>query len=141
MPACHAHEKISALARGLLLDRKLVVLPGLEAAFHLHDLEPVAGETRRGLRGEVTGLGVTVENVHRVLAQTTFGFPLGPGQIQRPGNVAFLEVFRLANVDDVDVLTFVNQVADLHRAGGEGYFLREEFFRLGRRNRRRSTAV
>jgi len=81
---------------------------------------------------QVTILGIAVNDVHRIPAQTGKGAPFLLRQIDRAGDVAFLEIFGLAHVYDDDVLFFPDPMADFDGAGRESHFVREELLRPGR---------
>jgi hypothetical protein len=120
------------MASGLLRNFQAVLFPGLEAAVHFHDGITLGGELHRGVRAHVTVLGIAVNDAHRVPAQTSERAPFFLRQIDRAGDVAFLEIFGLAHVYDDDILFFLNLVADFDGAGGESHFVSEELPRLGR---------
>src|ERR1039457_6390038 len=80
----------------------------------------------------VTVLGITVNDVHRIPAQTGQRAPFFLRKIDRAGDVAFLEIFGFAHVYADDILFFLNLVAYFDRAGRECHFFREELLRLGR---------
>jgi len=63
----------------LLLDWEIVVFPGFKSAVHLHHLIAGFGEVQSGFRGEMTLLGVAINDIHGVLAQTAHALPFGLG--------------------------------------------------------------
>jgi hypothetical protein len=77
-------------------------------------------------------LGITVNDVHRIAAQTGQRAPFFLRKIDRAGDVAFLEIFGFAHVYDDDILFFLNLAAYFDGAGRESHFVREELLRLGR---------
>jgi len=80
----------------------------------------------------VTVLGITVNDVHRIAAQSGQRIPFFLRKIDCAGDVAFLEIFGLAHVYDDNILFFLNLVAYFDGAGRESHFVREKLLRLGR---------
>jgi hypothetical protein len=117
---------------GLFRNFQAVLFPGFEAAVHFHDGITLRGELHCGVRAHVTVLGIAVNDVHGIPAQTGQRIPFFLRKIDRAGDVAFLEIFGLAHVDDDDILFFRDLVADFDGAGRESHFVREELLRLGR---------
>jgi hypothetical protein len=80
----------------------------------------------------MTVLGIAVNDVHDIPAQTGQGAPFFLGKTDRPGDMALLEIFRLPHVNDDHILSFLNLVAYFDGSGRESHFVREELLRLGR---------
>jgi len=80
----------------------------------------------------MTVLGIAVNDVHGIPAQTGQRAPFFLRKIDRAGDVAFLEIFGLAHVYDDDIVFFLNPVAFFDGAGRESHFVSEELLRLGR---------
>ena len=80
----------------------------------------------------MTVLGIAVNDVHGIPAQTGQGAPFFLGKTDRPGDMAFLEIFRLPHVDDGHILSFLNLVAYFDGSRRESHFVREELLRFGR---------
>jgi hypothetical protein len=118
--------EMPAMASGLLRNFQSILFPRLKAAVHFHDGITLRGELHRGVRGHVTVLGITVNDVHRIPAQTSQRAPFFLRQIDRAGDVAFLKIFGLAHVHDDDIRFFPDLMAYFDGAGGESHFVGEE---------------
>lgn len=121
-----------ALTIALLRNFQALLLPGLEAAVHFLDGITFHGELHRGVGAHVAVLGIAVNDVHRIPAQTGQGAPFFLGKTDRPRDMAFLEIFGFPHVYDGHILSFLNLVAYFDGSGRESHFVREELLRFGR---------
>ena len=120
------------MASSLLRNFQAILFPGFEAAVHFHDGITLRGELHRGVGTHMTVLGVAVNDVHGIPAQTGTRAPSCLRKTDRPGDMALLEIFGLPHVDDDDILVFLNLVAYFDGSRRESHFVREELLRFGR---------
>src|ERR1019366_1715235 len=112
-------------------DLQALSLPRLETAVHFHDGIALRGELHRGVGAQMAVLGIAVDDVHSIPAQTGHGAPLFLGEADRPGEMALLEVFSLPHVDDGHIFSLLNLVADFDGSRRKSHLVREELLRFG----------
>src|SRR5690606_1133915 len=114
----------------LLLDRELVLLPSLEAAFHLDDRNARRGELDGSRCGQLAGLAVAVDDRRSILRQPRERVPLTLRQVDRAGNVSGLVVARQPHIHDRDRLVAPDLRIELVRSGHIGQLLSKILPRL-----------
>ena len=122
----------SIFSKTLFRNLQAVLFPGLETAVHFHDGITLRGELYRGMGSHMTILGVAVNDVHGIPAQTGTRAPSCLRKTDRPGDMALLEILGLPHVDDDDILFFLNLVAYFDGSRRESHFFCEELLRFGR---------
>ena len=76
--------------------------------------------------------GIAANDVHRIFAKQIEMVPLILGQIHGTWHMTFSVIFKFANIDNRNAVTFLDPPVHFDRASGEGVLSRKEFFRLDR---------